>query len=231
MLPALPAPAPRFAPASLCPALLFATVMLVSPAIARGMELAVSRPREKNGLVMVDAQAVDLFPPRVAESLARGMPATLRMHAELWRRRSAWFDRLENSADGAVRIRYDVWIDRFLIERPGAEPIVVATIDSVAIVLSRPWALAVARVGQLAPRPRYYVAVTATLRPLTVEDLAEVEGWLSGEVESKRRAGFGVITEIPRALFDAVRNVAGFGDQRARGATDDFVLKDLFPER
>lgn len=205
--------------------------MLGAPSLARGMDLAVSRPREKNGFVLVDARLNDLFAPRVAESLARGMPATLRMHAELWRRRSAWFDRLENSVDASVRIRYDVWSDRYLLERYGAEPMVVTTIDSVATVLSRPWALAVGRVGQLAPRPRYYVVVSATLRPLTVEDLAEVEGWLSGEVEKKRRAGFGVITEIPRALFDAVRNVAGFGDQRARAVTDDFRLEDLFPGR
>jgi hypothetical protein len=159
------------------------------------------------------------------------MPATLHMHAELWRRRSAWFDRLENSVDVSVRIRYDVWSDRYLLERYGAEPIEVGSTDSVATVLSRPWVLAVGRVGQLEPRPRYYVVVSATLRPLTVEDLAEVEGWLSGEVEKKRRAGFGVITEIPEALFDAVRNVAGFGDQRARVVTDDFQLKDLFPAR
>ena len=75
------------------------------------------------------------------------------------------------------------------------------------------------------------MALSATLRPLTVEDLAEVEGWLSGEVKDQRRAGFGVIAEIPRSLFDAVRNVAGFGDQRARTVTDDFRLADLFPPR
>ena len=69
------------------------------------------------------------------------------------------------------------------------------------------------------------------MRPLTVEDLAEVEGWLSGEVKDKRHAGFGVIAEIPRSLFDAVRNVAGFGDQRARAVSGDFRLRDLFPPR
>ena len=56
-----------------------------------------------------------------------------------------------------------------------------------------------------------------------------MEGWLSGEVETKRRAGFGVITELPRSLFDAVRNFAGFGDRRARASSDEFELRDLFP--
>jgi hypothetical protein len=216
------------------PSLAFALAViaaLVCVPAARALEVDASVPREKSGFVMVDANLSDLFSKRVAESLARGMPATLRVHAELWRRRSVWFDKMEHSVDADVRIRYDVWTDRYLVERHGAEAIEAPSVDSVASVLSRPWALAVGRVGELAPHASYYVAISVTLRPLTVEDLAEVEGWLSGEVADKRHSGFGVITEIPRSLFDAVRNVAGFGDQRARDETEDFQLKDLFPPR
>jgi hypothetical protein len=71
------------------------------------------------------------------------------------------------------------------------------------------------------------VVLTATLRPLTVEDLEEVEGWLSGEVGNTKKSGFGVVTEIPRSVFDAVRNVAGFGDQKARAISEPFTLEDL----
>jgi hypothetical protein len=193
------------------------------------MDLTLGEPRERNGLLVVDVRVNGIFAPRVAESLARGMPATLQLHAELWRKRNSWFDRLETAADATVRIRYDVWSNAYRLERLGASPILVSSIDSVAVLLARPWLLTVGRVGQLQPRSRYYIALSATLRPLTVEDLTEVEGWLSGEVEKKRRAGFGVITEIPRALFDAVRNFAGFGDERARSVSDEFTLRDLFP--
>jgi len=210
-------------------AALVAGMLAALPASA--LELATGGPREREGLLIVDARLSEVFAPRVAESLARGMPATLQVHAELWRRRRAWFDRLESSADASVRIRYDVWTDTYLLERFGADPIVVDSIDSAAVVLARPWVLTVGRVGQLSATARYYVVLSATLRPLTVEDLAEVEGWLSGEVKDKRRAGFGVIAEIPLALFDAVRNVAGFGDERARAVSDDFRLRDLFPGR
>jgi hypothetical protein len=198
---------------------------------ASAMEIATRAPRERGGMLLVEARLGDVLDSHVAESLARGMPATLQVHAELWRRRTGWFDKLESSVDASVRIRYDVWTDCYLLERVGAPPIAVSSIDSAAIVLSRPWVMAVGRVGQLTTQRRYYVALSATLRPLTVEDLAEVEGWLSGEVKDQRRAGFGVIAEIPRSLFDAVRNVAGFGDQRARAVTDDFRLADLFPAR
>ena len=195
------------------------------------LELSLAPPREREGRVVVEARPSRVLTSRVTESLARGMPATLVLHAELWRDRRGWFDRLESGADASVRIRYEVWSDSYLLERIGADPIVVGSVDSVATVLQRPWLLAVGRVGQLSPTSRYYVVLTATLRPLTVEDLEEVEGWLSGEMDSGRRSGFGVVTEIPRTIFDTVRNVAGFGDQKARAISAVFALRDLFGER
>ena len=128
-----------------------------------------------------------------------------------------------------MRIRYDVWSEQYRIERPGAEPVLVPSLDAADALLSHPWALPVGRIGQLNPEGAYYVAVSAVLKPLSVEDVKEVEGWLSGEVQSERKAGIGVVTELPRALFDAVRNFAGFGDRRVRASTMDFALSDLFP--
>ncbi len=172
----------------------------------------------------------DLFPVRIEESLARGMPATLQLHAELWRQRNGWFDRLEESFETELRIRYDVWSETYRLERQGSPPRILESLDSVTVALTRPWSIPVARVEDLKPGSRYYVVLTATLRPLSVEDVREVEGWLSGEVEDKRRAGLKVITELPRALFDAVRNLAGFGDQRARAESGVFRVADLLDE-
>jgi len=197
---------------------------------ARALDLVLAPPRERDGRVVIEARPAHAVSSRVAESLARGMPATLQLRAELWRDRRGWFDRLERSAEAAVRIRYEVWSDAYLIERMGAEPIVVGSVDSVASVLERPWVLPVGRLEDLTPGSRYYVVLTATLRPLTVEDLEEVEGWLSGEVGNGRKSGFGVVTEIPRSIFDAVRNVAGFGDQKARAMSEPFTSSDLTGE-
>ena len=197
---------------------------------ARALDLTVAAPRARDGRVLIEARPVKAVNSRVAESLARGMPATLQLHAELWRDRRGWFDRLERSAEAAVRIRYEVWSDTYLIERAGAEPIVVGSVDSVASVLQRPWVMPVGRLEDLAAGSRYYIVLTATLRPLTVEDLEEVEGWLSGEVGNSKKSGIGVVTEIPRSIFDAVRNVAGFGDQKARAMSEVFTPGDLAGE-
>lgn len=206
------------------------TCALLSMAVQSwALEVHISPPRERNGYVYIDAGVTDPFSTRTTESLERGMPATLEVRAELWHRRAGWFDSFEGGFDARVRIQYEAWSDQWRIERAGAPPIYVSRFDSVATVLSRPWALPVARVQDLKPDRRYYVAVVAVLKPLSVEDVEEVEGWLSGEVRTQRGAGLGVITELPRSLFDAVRNFAGFGDRRTRASSDDFAPRDLEP--
>jgi len=192
------------------------------------LAVSVERPHELSGYLWVDLQLDDLFPPRVEQSLSRGMPATLLLHVELWRRRNGWFDRLESTFESPLKIRYEVWSERYRIERAGAAGMALSSIDSVRIVLSRPLSLPVGRVAELDPAAHYYLAVSVTLKPLSVEDLEEGEGWLSGEVASKRRSGLGVITGLPRSVFDAVRNFAGFGDQHARAQSGDFELSTLF---
>ena len=179
------------------------------------------------GRVEVAVQVSDLFPPRVEESLDRGMPATLQISAELWRHRTGWFDRLSGSFAGSVRIRYDVWSRVYRIDGTGLRPRAVSTLDSVRIALSAPFELPLAVRDKLSDSGRYYVVVAATLKPLSVEDVEEGEGWLSGEVEDKRHSGLGVLTAIPHSLFDAVRNFAGLGDQRARATIADFELDEL----
>ena len=202
---------------------------LLLAAAAMALEVEVVGTRVQDSHVWTDVRLSDLFVPRVAESLSRGMPATLRLHADLWRRRRGWFDRLETSFDAEMRIRYDVWTRTYQLERRGAPAAAVATLDSVALALSRPIALRVAGVGQLDPGARYYVIVSVTLKPLSIEDVEEIEGWLSGEVKKTGGTGIGVITELPRSLFDAVRNFVGFGDQKARAISPDFDAATLSP--
>jgi hypothetical protein len=203
-------------------------LLLLPPApAARALEIAAQPPRERSGYLWVDVRLGDLFEPRVEDSLARGMPATLALHAELWRRRTGWFDDLESVFDAELRLRYDFRSAAYRLERAGAQPLVVPGLDSVRAVLLRPLPLPVGRVGPLLTGRRYYVVVSATLKPLSVEDAAAVEGWLSGEVEGGRRVPFGLLTGLPRSLFDTARNFAGFGDEHARAVTAPFGPREL----
>ena len=222
----LPAPRPAPPPAARRAALLLGLALALA-APARALEIAVQPPYERDGWVWVEVRLGGLFAPRVAGSLARGMPATLRVHAELWRQRTGWFDRLESAFDAGLRLRYDFRAGAYRLERDGARSLVLADLDSVRSALSRPLPLPVGRAAALAAGRRYHVVVSATLKPLSLEDARQVEGWLSGEVGGSRGESWGVIAGLPFSLFDAARNFAGFGDEHARTATGPFESADL----
>ena len=205
-------------------ALVAGVLSLAAAPRAHALEIELGAPHVRVDSVWVDVRLVDPVASRIEESLARGMPATLQLHAELWRRRRAWFDRLEENVDAELRIRYEVYNHTYRIERRGAPTLRVGTVDSLRLALEHPLAILAGRLHPDSRAAVHFIVVTAVLRPLSVEDVAEVESWLSGEVETKRRSGFGLITQVPQALFDTVRNFAGFGDARARAMSGDFTV-------
>lgn len=213
------------------PALAAACLALLAAAPARAIEFASLQPhRDAEGRIGITFRLDDPLEDRVEQSLSRGMPATLLLHAELWRKRNGWFDRVERSIDATVRLRQDVWANAWLLERAGLPAISVQSLDSLETALSGPFALAFPESGRLAASASYFVVLSATVKPLSVEDAEEVEGWLSGQVRGQRSSGFGAITALPRALFDTVRNIAGLGDTRARAVSVEFSPRDL-PKR
>ena len=202
--------------------------LLAAPS-AEAFRLTSIRPaRDGASQLHVELRLEEPLESRVANSLGRGMPATLALRAELWRRRNGWFDRLERSAESAFRIRHDVGRDNWRLERPGGPAIVVSSLDSLSLLLERTLVIPAGSLEKLPTTAPCYVVVIASLRPLDLEDVEEVEGWLSGEVKSSGGSGgLGFLTGIPRSIFDAARNFAGFGDQRSRMISAEFTPANL----
>ena len=216
-------PAPRLATLALVGTLL---VTLVTG--ARAFSLAsVQTSRDASARLWVAVRLERPLEGGVARSLERGMPATLTLDVELWRRRDGWFDRMEHASRAAFRMRHDVLGERWRLEDPDGHTLVVTTLDSLQQVLERTIDLPVAPLDALAPDAPCYVVVTASLRPLDVEDAEEVEGWLSGEVRDRDKSGLRVLTGLPRSLFEAARNFAGFGDRHVRRISPTFTPAQL----
>ncbi len=216
----LPLPSPRWRRVLLA----CAAIATIAVPLARAFEFAAATPsRDDAGRLWLTVRLTDPLEPRVVKSLRRGMPATLALHAELWRKRSGWFDRMERAFDANLRLRYDVGADAWTLDRGSAGTVVVRSLDSLETLLGSPIALPLAKVPDANQSSRYFVAVTGTMQPLNVDDVAEVEGWISGEVRAPSHGGLGVLTGLPTSVFDAVRNFAGFGDSRARMITPEFV--------
>ena len=195
---------------------------------AHAFQLTAIRPvKDSASQLWVELRLEQPIEPRVAKSLGRGMPATLTLHAELWRRRSAWFDRMERAVDATFRLRFDVWSDTWQLDRPGGATLAVRSLDSLQTALERTLVMPVGSLARIPGQTACYVVVSASLRPLELEDVQEVEIWLSGEVREKQRSGFGGVIGLPRSLFDAARNFAGFGDERSRLISTDFTPANL----
>lgn len=215
-------------PASRACLTLVATALLVLAGVAQAFEFASVTPsRDVSNQLWASLRMEDPIETRVERSLKRGMPATFVLHAELWRKRSGWFDRMERSVDATVRIRYDSWNETWILERSGADPFRTHSADSLEAHLSQAIVLPVARLDRAALERRFYLVLSATMQPLSVKDVDEVERWLTGEVRAERRSSIGVITQLPSSVFEAVRNFAGFGDSRARAITPDFTPSQL----
>ena len=158
MLPRLPACSARFARA-----LAWALLGLLAAAPVHALEIAtVTAARDDGGRLRVTTRLEDPIETRIERSLLRGMPATLQLHVELWRRRGGWFDRMERSTDAGLRLRYDVWKEEWRIERAGAPPVLLGSIDSLELALSRPITLALPGLDRLPLKGRCYVVVTVT---------------------------------------------------------------------
>ena len=69
-----------------------ATFLLLALAgAAHAFEVSLQGIYEESGVLRTGIRLQDVFDERVEASLSRGMPATLLIHAELWRSRTAWF--------------------------------------------------------------------------------------------------------------------------------------------
>ena len=190
---------------------------------APGPTLAIEKIEKDSGFVTVTFNAQGLFSPRIVETLTRGLPATLNYEIQLWKERRMWLDKLVQVNALTYRIRYDPWEDGYRIEtRKGRSP-AVFDIEHVERSLCVRVKTLVVSTNAIEPQATYYILIRATMRPLSPEDVDQVETWLSdGKPEGKRG-----ITAVPGYLFDVLVSLSGLGDEAVSARTRPFQLTDL----
>jgi Domain of unknown function (DUF4390) len=174
------------------------------------MEVIVGPIEVVEGAVCVTYRVERPFTPRLAETLDRGMPATVSFEVGLWKRRALWFDKLVLAIRSEHKVVHDEWARAYRI-RSGSSPPrsrAVATIDDVHEHLFRERRLPLASVGALDSTGSYYVSVRATVRPVAVEDLGEIEDWLAGEPSGPEGE-----RGIPAYLMELAVSLSGLGER------------------
>jgi hypothetical protein len=190
---------------------------------APGATLVIERIEEDSGYLTVTFDARGLFSARITETLTRGVPATLTYEIQLWKKRRMWMDRLAQVNTLFYKIRYDPWEDAYRIQtRRGSSP-AVFDIEHVERSLCTHARALVGSASAVDSTATHYLVVKATMRPLSPEDIDQVESWLSdGRPDGKRG-----ITAVPGYLFDLIVGLSGLGDEVVSAKSEPFRVADL----
>ncbi|HEU4724470.1 MAG TPA: DUF4390 domain-containing protein [Candidatus Eisenbacteria bacterium] len=192
------------------------------------MGLAVDAVERVGNAICVSYHADVPFTPRLEDPLLRGMPATVTFEVGVWKKRALWFDKLVVAYRSEHKVAFDPWSKTFRI-RSGVNPPrtrSVANLDSLRATLFSVNRLPVAIVSTLDSTAAHYVSVKVVIRPLSADDLGEIEDWLSGSEpgESEDRG-------LPAYLLEWAVNLSGLGDRTALVKGPRFVPATLSPSR
>lgn len=185
---------------------------------ARALEIA---PAQGDSLCLeAHLSWTEAVPAFIADRLDRGIPSTLSVQIELWRVRAGWFDAhvetwerdyylLRDPLSGAYRVRSEEGVAT--MDSLGAVRAYFAA-EEVRLPVREPWC---------DERSIYRLAVAGVIRPLTAEDLGELEDWLGGET----RARNGGVLGLPTGMFRVVRDLSGLGERRFSGESGRFRMR------
>ena len=102
-------------------------------------------------------------------------------------------------------------------------------LDLVRAMLERQVGIAVAPIIALSRDDSYYLVIKAALKPLTAEDVDELEDWLAGEIAPEEHE-FGLLT-LPKNFFGLVMDLTGFGDRNGVARSETFRRSELDTRR
>jgi hypothetical protein len=192
----------------------------------RQLTVHVERIATNGGHLVIDLVLEHLLDPTSEGVLERGIPVTLVCEVEVWRERQTWFDRLEAVRSVSYKLQRDAWDEVYVLRQSGGGTEIFVDIDEARSAIERRTAVTIAPLDLFTDKDAYYLVVNAALKPLTVEDVDELEGWLSGEIKSGREKGFQILG-IPKALFGLIKDVTGLGDRNDTLRTPSFKLGEV----
>jgi len=217
-----------------CPTLPLALAFLAAFAgPVRAGELVVERLGISRGELCAEVRLVDLFDTRTRNVVASGLPITVRFATELWRDRSHWFDENVDARVESFRVRWDPSEKTYTLAHPGPGKRVdeYERLDDLLADLSHR-VLTVHPRWALDDQSAYFVAIEVAVRPLTLKEFRELDGWVGGRIRGEDEptdapkddgSGEGVSGAVLGFLLD----LSGFGDVILRQRTPTFRPAEL----
>ena len=193
--------------------------VLVCQAMAE-VSLAVSA---EDGTVYVDARATGLFGPDLEEALRSGLPARVRIELVLWERRSGIWAREVVRGSWGVSVVFDLLDESYSVLDAGGDTILeTGDLGEVEEFVAGVELWPLCSVDELEGSRRHYLGAKFGVEPLSVEEVRDLERWLSGSVRQRDR-----LRDVPGQLVGILRSRFGLGERSERGRSEDFIPLEL----
>jgi hypothetical protein len=188
------------------------------------LRLSIQNLGFNSGYLLFDLLLEGAFTEGQEQTLLEGFPTHMTYTVELWRERGLWFDKLELSRTLTIKVTYDLWAERFVVQLRKDNLSKFETIEEVAEATCALPGLKLVSSEELDPSEQYYISARAHLRPLTIEELGELEDWLSGERRSGDRGGGGLL-KIPKYFVRMLLGSAGVTDRSTLTKSETFSVQ------
>ncbi len=199
--------------------------------VAHASQIRIDRvAATSQGFLYVEFELEAPFEGVYQEALRSGLPTTLNYTIQVWRQRSGWWDRLEGTYERPFRIFRDLLNEIYYAVTPEAT-FRFTHPDSLAAAVSRfardaPQGPQYFAKQLFQPDQQFYVVITATLAPLTVDDLNELDTWLRGTLAG-RGDDAGGISGITSTIGGMLMSMTGFGDKQYKARTPRFTPAEI----
>jgi len=180
--------------------------------------LDVGRPWFEGERIRVSLSLGGAFDPEIRTALESGLPATLTFRWDLMRERQAWWDARLASGEVHLRIFYDLLGDTYAVfDHAGRRVAACETLGEVEAVACKRDSVPLFGAPPLEPDRRYYLACAASLEPLDVSDVRDLEEWLEGYEED-------AAAELSRRALELFRGLVGLDRREAEARSPTFTL-------
>jgi hypothetical protein len=203
------------------------------PRPAGATELVLEQLGVADGEVRARVRIVDLLDAGTRRAVASGLPVTVRVSVDLWRDRRRWFDEHVDARVSAYRLRWDPRERWYTLTHPGPARRVdtYERLDDLLADLEER-DIPVHPQGALDRGARYFAVIEVAVRPLTLEEFRDLDGWLGGKLRGAGDPGAapdsaGSEEGLSGAVFGFLLDAAGFGDVIRRERTPPFRPAEL----
>jgi hypothetical protein len=188
--------------------------------------------RTERDSMSVDVSVDGLFDNETLRGLRKGMTAGIEYQIQIWEERKNWFDALVAERTIRMKIGYDAWERKYRLVRPDTADLVTDE-QGMRRRCGSLSCFTVAPCRKLAPGRRYRLLAHAVFQPMSMENMAEIKRWLSGEADDLNAKSLKAKKSPVRSagdwLLGLVVNVSGFGDRVTTTVSPVLVIENGEP--